>query len=132
MRRKLYSEHARKVAPCLGRRPASCNFHPLGETTALLALDIHDIRIASTSAADTVLLHRVGVRPVLVLFESLLLVLRGHFEPGNSGQLTGRSVGGTVLDGGVAVAKVTEVVDIGGRQEGTCGKGVNRRITPLR
>lgn len=88
----------------------------------MLALDIHDIRIASASAADTVLFHRVGVRPVLILFEALLLILRGHFKPWDSRQLTGRSVGGTVLDGGVSVPKVTEIMDVGRGQEGTCGK----------
>ena len=88
----------------------------------MLALDIHNIRIASTSAADTILLDRIRVGPVFILFEALFLVLRGHFKPRDPRQLAGRGVGGTMLNGGVSVTKVTEIVDIGGGQEGTCGK----------
>ena len=41
-------------------------------------------------------------------------MLKVGAEVGFAGELAGGSVGGTVLDGGVAVAKVTEVVDVGG------------------
>lgn len=37
-----------------------------------------------------------------------------------------------MLDGRVAVSKITEVMDIAGREQSSGGKGVDRRITPLK
>ena len=52
-------------------------------------------------------------------------------EVGLAGELAGGSVGGTVLDGGVAVAEVAEVVDVGGGEEGAGCEGVDGCVTPL-
>lgn len=72
------------------------------------------------------------MRPVVVVLDALLFVLNCRVEPGDGRELTGfGGVGGTVLDGGVAVANVTEVMDVAGAEEGTGGEGVDGSITPL-
>lgn len=96
----------------LRRGPATGDLDPFCQTAALLALDIDDVGVAAASAADAVLLDRVWRGPVLVLFDSLLLILGGLFEIRLARQLPGGSVGGTMLDRGVSVTKITEVVDV--------------------
>lgn len=117
--------------PHLRTSPTTRNIHPLGQARTILALDIDDIRVAPAAASNAVLLGGIVVIPVLVLLDALLLVHRGLLEVGLAGQLAGGRVGGAVLDGGVAVAEVAEVVDVAGAQEGAGGEGVNRGITPL-
>lgn len=111
--------------------PPARDIDPLRQTAALLALDIHNVRVAAAAAPHAVLLGRVKLFPVLVLLLPLALVERRHLEVGLAGQLAGGRVGGAVLDGGVAVAKVAEVVDVAGREEGAGGEGVDRRVAPL-
>ena len=48
------------------------------------------------------------------------------------GERAGGGVSGTVLDGGVAVAEVAEVVDVGGGEEGAGCEGVDGGVAPLR
>lgn len=60
--------------------PAAGHLNPLVETAALLALDIHDISIAAAATADTVLLDRVWISPVLIFLNALLLVFGCLFE----------------------------------------------------
>ena len=117
--------------PSLWRCPSSSNFDPFGETAALLAFNIHNISVAPASAADTVLLDGIRVRPILIFLNPLLFILGRHLQPGNSGQLPGGGVGRTMLDGGVPVAEVTEIVDVAGRQENTGRQRMDRRVTPL-
>ena len=97
----------------------------------MLALDVHDIRVAAASAADTVLLNSVIVGPVLVFFFPLLFVLRCELKEGLARALPRGCVRGTVLDGGVPVAEVTKVVDVARREKGASSEGVDRGITPL-
>lgn len=115
----------------LGRRPAARHFHPLGETAALLALDVHNVRVASAPAPDAILLDLVRRRPVLILFDPLPLVFRRLLEPRLARQLPGRRVGRAVLDGRVPIPKVPEVVDVARSQKGTGCQRMDRRVTPL-
>jgi len=111
--------------------PATGHIYPLGQAAAFLALDVNYVRIAATAAADTILLGRVIVFPVSVLLDALAVVERRLLQPGLAGELTRRSVGGTVLDRRVAIAKVAEVMDVAGPEEGAGGEGVNWSISPL-
>ena len=97
----------------------------------MLALNIDNVSVAAASATHTVLLDRVRVRPVLVFLDPFLLVIGSHLEVRNTGKLAGWGVGGTMLNGSVAVAKVTEVMNIARGEESTGSEGVNRSITPL-
>jgi hypothetical protein len=122
------------------RHKPTSNIHPLRDTTALLPLHIHNISVTSTPATHTVLLLRIPLGPVVVvLFQELLvipvdrstLLLEIRSEVGLAGQLAGRGVGGAVLDGGVSVAEVAEVVDVRGREEGAGCEGVDGCVAPL-
>lgn len=97
----------------------------------MLAFDIHNVSVAAASTTDAVFLDLVRIRPVFIFLDTLLLIIRRLFKIWDAGKLASRSVRGTVLDGRVAVAKVTEVVDVTGRKEGTGSKRVNRSIAPL-
>jgi hypothetical protein len=130
-RRKLWQARASKDRNHLRRSPAASDINPFIETTALFALDIDNVSVAAASATDTVLLDLVRGRPVFVLFDALLFIIGGLLEVGDTGQLTSRGVGRAMLDGGVAVTEVTEVVNITRCKKGTGGERVNRRITPL-
>ena len=123
------------------RHKPTSNLHPLRNTTTLFALDINDIRVAPAPAAHAVLLLRVPLGPVIVVFFEEFLVVAvagGAFllevgaEVGLAGELAGGGVSGTVLDGGVAVAEVAEVVDVGGGEEGAGCEGVDGGVAPLR
>lgn len=70
--------------------------------------------------------------PVLVLFDALLLVERRLLEPGLARELAAGRVGRAVLDGGVAVPKVAEVVDVARREEDAGGEGVDGCVAPLK
>lgn len=48
-----------------------------------------------------------------------------------AGQLPRGRVGRAVLDGGVAVAKIAEVVDVFDAKKGAGSEGVDGRVTPL-
>lgn len=98
----------------LRRRPAAGNVDPFGQTASLLSFNVDNIRVTLAAAANSILLDRVGYRPVVVLFKALLLVFRRLFEPWDTRQLTGRCVGRAVLDRRVAVSKVAEIMDITG------------------
>lgn len=88
----------------------------------MLALDVDDVGVASASAAHAVLLGRVPVLPVVVFFLALLLVQGGEFQERRARQLArAGSVRGTVLDRGVSVAEVTEVVDIARSEKSSGG-----------
>lgn len=78
----------------------------------MLALDINNVGIASTSAANTVLLWLIPAFPVLILLLSSLLVESCLLQPWLTWQLAGWSVCWAMLDGGVSVTEVTEVVDV--------------------
>jgi hypothetical protein len=57
------------------RHKPTSNIHPLRNTTALLALNIHNISVTSAPATHTVLLLGVPLGPVVVvLFQKLLVV----------------------------------------------------------
>lgn len=111
--------------------PATSHFDPLGKTATLLALDIHNVGVAAATAANTVLLDRVWSGPVLVFFNPLLLIVGGLFEVRLARQLPSGGVSRTMLDGSMPVSKVTEVMDVTGREQSTGGKGMDRSVTPL-
>jgi hypothetical protein len=97
----------------------------------LLAFDVDNVSVTAASAADTVLLDLVRGCPILVLLDAFLFIIGSLLEVWDTGQLTGRGVRWAMLDCGVAVTKVTEVMNITRRKKGTGGEGVDRRITPL-
>lgn len=66
----------------LGTGPPARNIHPLGETAAVLALDLLNVGIAAAAAANTVLPGRVKLLPVAVFLDALALVKRRHLEVG--------------------------------------------------
>lgn len=111
--------------------PAAGNVYPFGQTAALLALDIDNVRVASAAAADAVLLLGIPLVPVLVLLEAFLFVQRRLLEIRLPGKLPRWGIGGTVLDRRMSVAEVAEVVYILDAEEGAGRKGVYGRITPL-
>lgn len=112
--------------------PPTSNIYPLRKTGSLLAFYIHNVGIASTSAAHAIFLDRVPGVPVLVFFFPFLLVEGGRLEErGSRGYLPGGGICGTMLNGGMSVAEVAEVVDVFGGEESACGKGVDWCITPL-
>lgn len=140
------SNHHLPLRPRSRRRDeASGNLYPLWDTTAFLALHVYDIGVASTPAADTVLLLCVPFRPVLVFLSpsAPLFLQRWCAEGGifawiisrpiiwRPWHLPGWRIGGTVLDSGMSVANVAEVVDLIGRKQGTSGERMNGRVTPL-
>jgi hypothetical protein len=111
--------------------PPASDINPLRQAATLLALHIDDIRVAAAAATNTVLLGVVVRLPVLVLLEALALVERRLLEPGLTRQLARRRVGRAVLDGGVAVAKVAEVMDVAWSEQRAGCEGVDRGVSPL-
>lgn len=111
--------------------PATGNVDPLSQAGTFLALNVHDVRVAAAAAAHAVLLRCVKLLPVFVLLGALAFVERCLLEPGLARQLAGGGIGGTMLDRGMAVAEVAEVMDVARGEEGAGGKGVNRCVTPL-
>lgn len=111
--------------------PATGNVDPLGQAAALLALDVDNVRVAAAATPDTVLLGRVKVVPVSVLLDALAVVERRLLEPGLAGQLARWGVGWAMLDRRMAIAKVAEIVDVTGPEEGAGGEGVDGSISPL-
>jgi hypothetical protein len=96
----------------LGACPATSHIDPFGQARAFFAFDILDISVAAAAAANAVLLLFVPVLPVVILFDTVLLVSCGQFEVRLSRKLSGRSIRWAVLNSGVSVTKVTEVVNI--------------------
>lgn len=119
------------ISQDLWRGPATSHIHPFVKTAALLSLDINNVSVTAASATNTVLLDLVRVRPVLVFLDPFFFVIGSLLEVRDTGELAGRSVGRAMLNGGVPVAKVTEVMNIARREESTGGERVNRSITPL-
>jgi hypothetical protein len=113
------------------RCPASCYLNPFRKTTSFLAFDIANVSITPTPAAHAVLLRCVRKGPILVLFLSLLVVLCGLLKKWYSRQLSCRSISRTMLDRGMAVADVTEVVDVSWCEERAGSERVDWSITPL-
>lgn len=101
-----------RVPRRLWRCPTSCNLNPFSQAATLLAFDVNDISIASTSTPDTVLLGRIRRIPVFIFLASLLLVFGRPFEPWLTIPLSGRGIGRAMLDGCVSVAEISEVVDV--------------------
>jgi hypothetical protein len=62
---------------------------------------------------------------------TLLRIEGGFLKEWLAWKLARRSVGRTMLDSGMSVTKVTEVVDILDSQEGTGGQRMNWCVTPL-
>jgi hypothetical protein len=50
------------------RHKPTRNLNPLGNTTALFALDVHNICVAPAPAPDAIFFLRVPFRPVVVVF----------------------------------------------------------------
>lgn len=111
--------------------PATRDVNPLGQTRALLALDVDNVRVAAAAAPHAVLLGRVPLFPVQVLLPSLPLVRRRHLEVRVARELSCRRVGGAVLDRGMPVPEVAEVVDVARREEDAGCEGVDWCVTPL-
>jgi hypothetical protein len=78
----------------------------------LLAFDVNNISITLASTTDTVLLDRIGYRPILVFLLTLLLILGSLLKKRYVRQLSSWRVCGTVLDSSVSVPKISEIVDV--------------------
>lgn len=113
------------------RSPTARDVHPFSQARTLLALNIDNVCVTATSAADTIFFDLVPVFPVLVLFYSLLLIQGCHFKVRSARQLSGWSIGRTMLNSGVPVADVTEVMDILDSQKRTSSERMNWCVTPL-
>lgn len=113
------------------RCPASCYLDPLSKATPFFAFDITNVSVTATPAAHAVLLRRIREGPVLVLFLSLLLFLCRLLEERYARQLPCWSIGRTMLDRGMAVTDVTEVVDVSWCKERPSSQRMNGSITPL-
>lgn len=138
----------RTLARPAGRDESTRNLHPLGDTTALLALDVDDVRVAATPTPDAVLLARVDLVPVLVLLAPVLPVLavqrrRAEVDVRRL-RVAARAVvrrelvlpalrvvRRAVLDRRVSIADVAEVVDLLRREERAGRERVDGRIAPL-
>lgn len=97
----------------------------------MLAFHVDDVGITATSTANAVLLGWIWRVPVFVFFLAELRVQSGLLEIWISNALSGRSIGGAVLDGGVTVSKISEVVNVSWRQKCAGSKRVDRCISPL-
>ena len=111
--------------------PSASDVYPFRKTTPLFSFHIHNIRITLTSAPNAVLLGRIPRLPVIIFFFPFLLVFGRFLEERWPGQLTRRGIGRTMLDCGMSVAKVPEVMYILGTQECPSRQGVDGRISPL-
>lgn len=112
-------------------RPTAGNVHPFCKARPLFAFYIHDISVASASTTNAHVLGSIPVFPVVVLLKALGLVFYCLFEVGFSWQLKSWSVRWAVLDGGVSVTEVAEVVNILRTEEGTGCERVDGCVTPL-
>lgn len=112
-------------------RPPAHDVNPLSKAAPFLALHVDDVRVAPAPASHAVLLLLVPVLPVVVLLEARLPGGRRVFEVGLAGELARGGIGGAVLDRGVSVAEVAEVVDVLRAEEDAGGEGVDGRVAPL-
>lgn len=110
---------------------STCNFYPFRYAAALFAFDINDVCIAATSAADSVLLRCIPLRPVVVFFSSCFLVCGSRLKIWFSFQLACRRIGRAMLDRCMSVSEVAEIVDVLWREKCTGSEGVDGRVTPL-
>ena len=111
----------------------------------MLPLHILNIRIAPTPTTHPILLLDIPFSPIIVLLLPAIPPLLQHGDAKSRTFLgvvarpvvrdvrilARGGVGGAVLDGGVAVADVAEVVDGAGREEGAGGEGVDGGVAPL-
>lgn len=97
----------------------------------MFTFDINDIRVAPAPTANTILLDRIRSSPVFIFLDPLLLIFRCLFQPWDARELPCRSISRTMLDGGMSVSEITEIVDVAGREKGTGTQRVDRSITPL-
>ena len=110
--------------------PAACDIDPFRETRAVFALDFDNVSVTAAPAANTVLLFFVPSCPVFIL-QAPVLFWQVHIVPGLATQLTCWRIGWTMLDCGMSISNVTEVMDILHTEQSTGGKGVNRGVPPL-
>lgn len=113
------------------RNVSTCNLYPLGYTASFLVLDFNNVSVAATSAADTVLFLSIPFRPVLVFLFACLLIERRLFEIRFSRKLPRWSVCRAMLNRGMSIAKVSEVVNVLWSKEGAGCKGMDWCISPL-
>jgi hypothetical protein len=112
--------------------PSTSNVNPFGHATALLALYVDNVRITPASTPNTVFLGLIPALPVVIFFFSFPLIKGRQFKEWLSGTLAGRGVCGTMLNSGVSVPKVTEVVNVARRKEGASSERMDRGISPLK
>lgn len=132
MRKEKMRTMAGALMNTLWRGPATSDLNPFGEAATLLALDINNVGVTATATANTVFLDWVWSSPVLVLFNALFLIFGGLLEVRLTGQLAGGSIGRAMLDRGVSVAEIAEVMNVAWTEKSTGRKGMNRSVTPLR
>jgi hypothetical protein len=92
--------------------PTTGNVHPFCQARSLLAFHVNNIVVASTSAADASVLRSVPIFPVVILLIALGFILGRLLEILAAGKLEAWSIRRAVLNGGMSVPKVAEVVNI--------------------
>lgn len=93
--------------------------------------DIVDVCVTPAPAPYTVLFLDIPVFPIIILFFRFLGIKGRLLNELRPRQLSGGSIGRAMLDCGVPVAKVTEIVKICRTKEGTGRKGMDWSISPL-
>lgn len=79
----------------------------------MFALDVHNVCITFAAASYAVLLDGIPRLPVIVFLSPLLLINSRHLQEGGPSQLTiPWSICWTVLNRGMSVANISEIVDI--------------------
>lgn len=113
------------------RSPATSNVDPFCQAASLFSFDIDNVRVAPATAAYAVLLDRIRRGPVFIFFESFLFVFRSHFQKRNARKLSSWCVRGTMLNGRVTVAKISEIVNVTRCEQCASSQRMDWRITPL-
>ena len=96
----------------LRRSPSTRNFDPFREARAFLAFDVSNISVASTATTNSVLFWWIWSCPIFVFFLSFLYVFCGLLKPRYSWQLSCRCICWAVLNSGMSVSEVSEIVYI--------------------
>lgn len=94
------------------RGPAASNLNPLCQAASLLSFDINDVCIASASTTHSVFFDGIECGPVFIFLDAFLFIFSRLFQERNARELASRCIRWAVLNRGVTVAKVSEVMDI--------------------
>jgi hypothetical protein len=109
--KKLPPQQPLSFPTILSRRIPPDNTDPISETTPVFILDFGEVGRTRTSTSDASLTRGIPSRFLLIVVFVFV---------GGTGELFFGGVGGTVLDVGVLVADVAEIMDLRGGQQDSC------------